>query len=147
MNPLTKPSIFASYSVCTTVAWGTTMWVKKFVDEVGSAVFYRNLYNILATGVTITKADRPGNFTIFCCRMSSIEPARPICTTSVCWHTRCWHFCSCSFHKTIPSLRKWFVTQLCSERCYVTYLSIGITQVIILIARIDCEVKWKLLKG
>ena len=146
MNPLTKPSIFASYSVCTTVAWGTTMWVKKFVDEVGSAVFYRNLYNILATGVTITKADRPGNFTIFCCRMSSIEPARPICTTSVCWHTRCWHFCSCSSHKTIPSLRELVVTQYCIVRCYVSFPSIGFTQVLIMIARIGYEVKWNLQK-
>ena len=147
MNPLTKPSIFASYSVCTAVAWGTTRWVKKFVDEVGSAVFYRNRCNILATGATITKADLPGNFTIFCCRMSSIQPAWPICTTSVCWHTRCWHFCSCSFHKTIPSLRKKVVTQLFSDKCCVTYLSIGLTQVTILIARIDCQVKWQLLKG
>ena len=98
---------FASHSVCTTVAWVTSKWV-KFVNEVWSTSFNWNCDFIFGgniTGRTITKADLPFNFTIFHCRMSVNQPPWPIGTTSVCWHTRCWYFCSCSSHKTIPSLR------------------------------------------
>ena len=62
---------FASLLVCTTVAVGTNKWV-KFVDEVRSTVFYRNMFIIFATSRAITKADRPLNFTIFHCRMSTV---------------------------------------------------------------------------
>ena len=134
ISPLTTRSIFASHSVCTTVAWETTRWVFKFVDEVGSTVFYNNSYWVFATSRAITKADLPKNVTIFHCRMSTIQPAWPVCTTSVCWHTRCWHSCSCSSHKTIPSPGEWVVTQRWFKyRCIVTALSIGITQVLIII--------------
>ena len=136
MSSLITWSIIASYSVCTTVAWVTISELLLFVDEVGSTVFYRNTCCVFATSRVITKADHPGNFTIFHCRMSTFQPAWPVCTTSVCWHTCCWHFCSCSSHKTIPSLRELVVTQLWTERCTVTYLSIGFTQVFIIIARI-----------
>ena len=101
--------IFASHSVCTsvctTVARVTSGWVSKVVDEVGFTVFNQNIVWVLATIRAITKADPPCNYTIFHCRMSSRQPAWPVCTTSECWHTRCWHFCSCSSHQTIPSLR------------------------------------------
>ena len=103
MSSLTTPSIFALHSVSTTEAWGTNLGV-KFVDEVGSTVFYKNICWVSATSRAITKTDLPDNFTIFHCRMSTIQPAWPDCTTSKCWHTRCWHFCSCSSHKTMPSL-------------------------------------------
>ena len=146
MSPLTTPSTFASYSVFTTVARETRGWLLKFVDEVGSTVFHRNRCRESAIGKAITKADRPSNFTIFHCRMSTIQPAWPGCATSVCWHTRCWHFCSCISHKTIPFLRELVVTQLWTMRCYVSYLSIGITKVFIMKARIGCEVKWNLQK-
>ena len=146
MNPLTTRSIFAPFLVCTTVPWVTShKWV-KFVDEVGSTVFYRNLCWEFATSRSITRADRPLNFNIFHCRMRASQPAWKVCTTSECWHTRCWHFCSCSSHKTIPSLRELAVTQLWTVRCYVTYLSIGITQVFIMKARIGYEVKRNLQK-
>ena len=131
----TTRSIFASHSVCTTVAWGTR-WLYKFVDKVGSTVFYKNIFFVSATSRAITKADLPENFTIFHCRMSTIQPTWPVCATSVCWHTCCGHFCSCSSHKTIPSLRELVVTQRWTDRCIVTYLSIGFTQVFIIIARI-----------
>ena len=134
---------FASYSVCTTVTWGARRFVKS-VDEVGSTVFYRNMFGVLATSRAITKADFPLNFTIFHSRMSTIQPAWEVCATSVCWHTCRWHFCSCSSHKTIPSVRELAVTQPWTVRCCVTYLSIGITQVIIMIARISYKVKWQL---
>ena len=75
LSPLTTQSIFASHSVCTTVAWGTTRWLWKFVDEVGSTVSYRNIFWVFATSRAITKADRLFNFTIFHCRMSTIQPA------------------------------------------------------------------------
>ena len=146
MNPLTTRSIFASYLVCTTVARVTHMRMLKFVDEVGSTVFYKNISKIFATIIAIAKADCSSNFTIFHCRMSIIQPTWPLCTTSICWHTRCWHFCSCSSHKTIPSFRELAVTQLWTVRCYVAYLSIGITQVFIMKARIGYEVKWNLQK-
>ena len=137
MSPATTPSIIASHSVRTTVAWFTTGWAMKFVDEVESTVFYKNMCWVFATRIAITKANRPENFTIFKCRMSSIQPAWPVCTTSKCLHTPCWHFCSCSSHKTIPSLRELVVTQIWSVyRCSVTALSIGTTQVFIMIARI-----------
>ena len=125
MSPLTTRSTFTLHSVCATIAKVTTRWVFKFVDKVGSTVFYRNICWVFATSRAITKADRPLNLTIFHCRMSSHQPAWPVCTTSVCWHTCCWHFCSCSSHKTIPFLRELFVTQ--TARFYVSYLSIGIT--------------------
>ena len=146
MNPLTTGSIFASYSVCTTEAWFTTRWVKKFVDEAGSTFFYNNIVWVFATSRAITKADRPLNLTIFHCRMSTIQPAWPVCTKSECWHTRCWLFFPCSSHRRMPSLRELVVTQLWTERCIVTYLSIGFTQVFIIIARIGCKVKWQLQK-
>ena len=111
------------------------------VDKVG---IWRRIHNlnwncdcIFATGRTITKVDLPFNFTIFHCRMSINQPPWPIGTTSVCWHTSCWHFCTSSPHKTIPSLRM----QLWTVRCYVTYLSISIAQVFIMIAVIGCKVK------
>ena len=119
---------FASHSICTTVAWVTSRWV-KFVDEVGSTIFYWNSACIFATVRTITKAHLPFNFTIIRCRMSIIQPTWQVYTTSVCWHTRCWHFCSGSSHQTIPSLRELAVKQLWTVRCYVNYLSTGITQV------------------
>ena len=150
MSSLTAPCIFASHSVCTTVAWITTRWVVKFVDEVGSTVFHQNLFWVFANRVPrwmITKADRPLNFTIFHCRMSTIQPAWRDCTTSVCWHIRCWQLCSCSSHKTIPSLREWVVAQLWIERWNVIYLSIGFTQVSIMIARISCKMKMRIAKG
>ena len=128
---------FASHSVCTTVAWGTRRWV-KLVDEVGSAIFNWNSYLIFATGLFITKAYHPGNFTIFHWRMSTIQPARVGCFTFECWYTCCWHFCSCSSHKTIPSFVELFVTQLWAiNRCRVTALSIGLAQFFIIITRID----------
>ena len=102
-SPLTKRSMFASHSVCTTVAWVISSSV-KFVDEVGSTVFYWNMYWVSATSNAITKANLPVNFTIFHCRMSPIQPAWPDCTTSVSWHMCCWHFCSCSSHKTMPTM-------------------------------------------
>ena len=130
---------FASHSVCTTVAWGTTRLV-KFVDEVGSAIFYWNYSLMFATGRTITKADRLVNFTIFHCRMSTIQPTWTECATSVYWHTCYRHFCSCSSHKTIPSLWDFAVTQACF-RFFVNSVSIGITQVFIKIARILYKAK------
>ena len=133
--------IFASHSVYTTVPRVTSSWLLKFVDEVGSTVFNRNFFYVLATSRAITKADRPLNFTIFHCRVRTIQPAWPVCTTSVCWHTRCWHFCSRSSSKTIPSLRKLLVTQLWTVRCWVIHLSISITQIFIMIAMIGYKVK------
>ena len=123
VSSLTTRSIIASHSVCTTVEWVTVRWLLVFVDEVGSTVFYRNICCVSATSRAITKADHPENLTIFHCRMSTIQPAWPVCTTSECWHTRCWHFCSYCSHKTIPSLRKLVVTQLFTVRCYVAHLS------------------------
>ena len=99
----------------------------------GSTVFYKDLRREFATGGTITKADRPLNFTIFHCRMNTIQPAWVDCTTSKSWHTCCWHFCSCSSPKTIPSLKELLVTPLLVQGCYVTALSTGITQALIII--------------
>ena len=76
MSSLTTKSIFASHSVCTTVAeFIAKRKSVKFVDEVGSTVFYKNIYCAFATNRAITKADPPDNFTIFHCRMSTIQPA------------------------------------------------------------------------
>ena len=112
-------TFFASHSVCTTIAEVTFRWV-EFVDEVGYTIFNENCECIFATAITITKADRPGNFIISLSRMSTIQPAWPVCTTVVCFHTHCWHSCSCSSHKTIPSLRKSTVTQLFTDWRFVT---------------------------
>ena len=72
INPPITWSAFASKSVCTTVAWVTFMWGRKFVDEVRSTVVHRSLGSVLAAAYTITEAYRPGNFTIFHWRMSTI---------------------------------------------------------------------------
>ena len=132
--------VFASRSVCTTVAQVTSGWL-KFVDEVGFTVLNKNIFWFFATGRAITKADLPFSFIIFHRRMSCHQPAWPFCTTSVCWHTRCWHFCSRSSRKTIPSLWELVVTHHWIVRRHVTYLPIGITQVFIMIARIGYKVK------
>ena len=134
MNPLTTRSISATFLVCTTVPWVTSYRWVKFVNEVGSTIFYRNLCWESATSRFITKADLTLNFTIFHCRMSTIQPAWQDCATSECWHTRCWHFSSCSSHKTIPFLRELVVTHLLVQGCHVTALSSGITQALIMIA-------------
>ena len=104
VNPPTTRSIFTSHSVYTTVARVTTKWRFKSVDKVRPTVFYKNSFCVFATCGKITKADLPVNFIVFHCRMSTIQPAWEICTTSECWHMHRWHFCSCSSHKTIPSL-------------------------------------------
>ena len=144
MSSLTTPSIFALHSVCTTVAWDTNLGRVQFVDEVGSTVFYKNICWVFATSRAITKTDLPANFTIFHFRLSTIQPAWPVCTTSICWHTSYWHFCSCSSHKTTPSHGKKFVTRRWSiNRCSVTLLSFGITQVFIIITWIGYLIKKK----
>ena len=137
--------IFSSCSFCTTVACITSTWRHKFVDKVMSTVLYIDIVWVSATGETITKADLPGYFTIFHCRMSTIQPAWPVCTTSECWHTCCWHFCSCSSHKTIPFLRELIITQHWSrwERRVATS-SIGIAQFFMHNTRISYKVKWTL---
>ena len=137
--------IFFSYSVCTTVACITSRWRHKFVDKVRSTVLYTNIVWVSATGVTITKADLPAYFTVFHCRMSTIQPAWPVCTTSECWHMCCWHFCSWSSHKTIPFLRELIITQHWSRwgRSVATS-SIGIAQFFIHNTRIGYKVKWTL---
>ena len=136
---------FASHSVCATVAGGTTRWVMKFVDEVGSTIFYINICYVFAAFVTIIKADRSENLTIFHFRMSAIQPAWPVCTTSVCFHTRCWHFRSCSSHKTIPSRLEIIVTQIHSRVIFLgTYLPVGLIQVLVMVARIGYKVKLQL---
>ena len=130
---LPRKVIFASHLVRTAVAW-VTRWLLKFVDEVGSTVFYNNIFWVFATGRAIIKADIPVDITIFYSRMNTIQPAWPVCATSVCWHTRCRHFCSCSSHKTIPSPGELVLTQHWSRyRCNGTALSISITQVLIII--------------
>ena len=63
----------------------------------------------------------------------------PVCTTSECWHTRCWHFCSCSSYKTIPSLWEFLITSMFVV--FVTTLSRGITEVFVVITRIGYKVK------
>ena len=143
MSPLIC-KFFASHSDCSTVAWDTSRWV-KFVDEVGSTVFYRNPLIVFATSRAITKADLPDNFTIFHCGVFTLQPAWPVCTTSVCCHTCRWHFCSCCSHKTIPSLFEYTVTQI--HRRYIfsgSDLSVGFTQVFVMIARIGYKVKLQL---
>ena len=131
----------AWHSVCTTVAHLTIKWQNKVVNKVGSTVLYRNVFDIFASITTSsTKADLFGSFTIFYCRMGIIQPARVDCTTSVRRHPCCWDFCSSSSHKTIPSLREWTVTHLWTVRCFVAFLSIGFTQVFIMIARIRYKV-------
>ena len=127
MNPPITWSAFASKSVCTTVAWVTHRWGRKFVDEARSTVFHRSSGSVPAAVYIITKAYLPGNFTIFHWRMSTIQPTWEVCTTSECWHTHCWHFCSCSSHKTIPSIKEFSVAEFCMDGCFVTALSIGIT--------------------
>ena len=96
--------------VRTTVA-GIAKWGRsKFIDVKWSTILNWNFDCIFATCRTTAKADHPRNFTIFHCRMRTSQPAWPVCTTSVCWHTRCWHFCSSSSHETIPSLGEKAVT-------------------------------------
>ena len=131
----------AWHSVCTTVAHRATKWQNKFVNKVGSTVLYKNVFDSFAFIITsVTKADLFGSFTIFHCRMGIIQPARVDCTTSVRRHPCCWDFCSSSSHKTIPSLREWTVTLLWTVRCFVAFISIGFTQVFIMIARIRYKV-------
>ena len=72
--------------------------------------------------------------------MSTIQPTRFGCTTSERFHFRCWHFCSCSSHKTIPSI-EFLVTRLFLRGSSVTAFSFKITQVFVFMARIDWKIK------
>ena len=147
MYLLITRTIFAWHSVCSTVTHITIWWPKKFVDKVRSTVYHRNILYGFTTRITITKADRPGDITIFHCRMSTIQPAWPGCTASKCGHTCCWHFCSRSSHKTIPFLRELVVTNLLVLGCYVTALSSGITQVLIMITWVGWKSSISILKN
>ena len=131
---------FARHSVRTTIARITIWWLKKFVDDVGSAFFYKNRFRVLAISRAITKAHHPAKFTFFHCRMSSRQPAWPVSTTPECLHTLCWHSCSCGSYKTIPSLTELAVTQ--HFFCFGFCVSIGFTQVWVMMARISYKEKW-----
>ena len=136
---------FASHLVCTAVARATSRWVMKVVDEVRSTIFNWNSDFIFATSGSraIAKADHLINFTIFHCRMGINQPAWPFCTTSECWHTLCWHSCSCMSHKTIPSLRKFVVTKQISRLCWLGFcVSTGFTQIWVMMARIGYKERW-----
>ena len=137
---------FSSRSVCSTVPWITIKWLKKFVDKVGSAVYYRNCVPFFTTAEFIAKADRLGNFIVFHCRMSTIQPAWPVCTTSERWNTACGHFSSCRFYKTIPPFTELVITSLLTEGCCKAAFSIGITQIVIFVTCVSCEVERCLVK-
>ena len=100
--------------------------------------FYSFFYTfrVFATVVKITKADRPVNFTIFYGRISTNQPAWPVCTTSESWHTHVGIFAS---RRELDVSQHWS-----RERCLMNSVSIGFTQVIIMIAKIGCRVKWRL---
>ena len=136
MNPFTSQSIlyFASRSLCTTEAWVTTRWAMKFVYKVGSTIFSKNICWGFAIVSSINKADLPAK-----------RYRRPLWdTTSLFLHTCCWHFCSCSSHETISSLRELIVTQQWTVRCYANYISLGFTQVFMMMTKIGYKVRWKL---
>ena len=121
-----------------TVAGRTNRGLSKFVNKKWSTIFNWNCAWMCATGATIAKADLSGNFIIIHCRMSTIQPAWPVYTKSVCWHTRCWHFSSCSSHKTIPSHKELVVTKYwINERCIVTAFSVVTTWVVVIITWIS----------
>ena len=84
ISPLISWIFFARHSVRTTIARITIWWLKKIVDDVGSAFFYKNRFRVLATSRAITKAHPPAKFTFFHCRMSSRQPAWPVSTTPEC---------------------------------------------------------------
>ena len=132
------------HSVRTTVAHVTDRWLTKFVNKVGSTVLYKNVFGFSAFRDYIsfvTKADFLGSFTIFYCRMTTIQPARESCPTSECWYMFCWHFCPCSSHKTVPFRSELGVTKHWAiDRCMVTALSIGIAQFFIIITRIGYRI-------
>ena len=135
IGPLISWIFFARHSVRTTIARITIWWLKKIVDDVGSAFFYKNRFRVLATSRAITKAHPPAKFTFFHCRMSSRQPGWPVSTTPECLHTLCWHSCSCSSYKTIPSLTELAVTQHFSWFGFC--VSTGFTQVWVMMARIS----------
>ena len=119
-----------------TVTHRTTSCFKQSVDKVGFTIFNWNFYSMFATGGTIAMADIPENFTIFHCRMNTIQPTWPCCTTSVCWHTRCWHFCSSTSHKTIPSLNEIDVTKIIIKGCFVVIFSLRLCQACVVVTTI-----------
>ena len=67
----------------------------------------RNLCWVFTTGRTITKANLSENLIIFHWRMSTIQPAWPVCTTSICWPTRCWIFVTAAPTKRNHLSRSW----------------------------------------
>ena len=129
-------NFLAPLLISPTVARGTNWW-NQIVGRVGSTVFHKNIFVAFATSGTITKADSLGNYTIFHCRMSSHQPTWPVCTTFVCRHTRCWHFCSCSSHKTIPSLDEHIVTQRTNiDVCIVIAFPVSLCQIFVVVTTI-----------
>ena len=113
----------------------------KFVYIIGWAVLDRNLGFVAAVFWRATEVDFPVNLTTFHSRMSTMQPARAGCTTSKRCHKCCWHFCSSSSYKTIPSI-EFPVARLFIRGSMVTVFSLKITQVFVFIARINCKVKW-----
>ena len=131
----------SAYSVCATVARLTPGRLTKFVYIIGWAVLDRNLGFVAAVFWRATEVDFPVNLTTFHSRMSTMQPARAGCTTSKRCHKCCWHFCSSSSYKTIPSI-EFPVARLFIRGSMVTVFSLKITQVFVFIARINCKVKW-----
>lgn len=120
------------HSVWTTIAHISIWCRKEFVYIIGSTAFHRNFHCIPAAATSF-KAYRPSYFTIFHCRMATIEPARPICATSEFRNTLCWHFCSCGSHKTVPARREFVVIIDVNmvKACVVCVLSCSVTQIFV----------------
>ena len=101
-------------SVSTTITKITWMFRGRSVEviqEETSAVEYFNIDGPSAAVWTPVEADIFGDFAFFYWRMSTVEPASGMGTTS--WRSNAWrrHFCTRVTLETIPSIGEWFITK------------------------------------
>ena len=123
--------------VSTTITDVTKGWGSQLVDIVGATILYFNVE------WSVTTASRNVNAHFSCGnalshgRMTTFQPGRVVCITSVPrWAFRP-HFCSCSSSETIPAIDPVVTFPLWRFNCYVVIFSWSIFQSVVILAYVS----------
>jgi len=105
-------------------------WVNQLVDVVGAAALYLNRDLFVTTAFKFVNASISPDFTLSHCRMTTIQPDRIGCITTVHRWTCGHHFCACSSLEAIPAIESvvTFVVYV-----YVVIFSFCIGQILVIL--------------
>ena len=95
---------FGTGLVSATVTIVTSRCTRQLVDIVGAAVLYLSEGRFFTAASRPIKADLSCDFTLSHYRMTTIQPAWDVSTTSVHRWTRDCHLCTCSSLESIPAI-------------------------------------------